>query len=57
MTDLLDTALNDLVPTFADEQPDWNDVLARSADAVTRGRRLPGGGIRGVRWPSRSRSS
>jgi hypothetical protein len=31
MTDLLDTALNDLVPTFADEHPDWKDVLARSA--------------------------
>ena len=30
MTDLLDTALNDLVPTFADEQPDWLDVVARS---------------------------
>jgi hypothetical protein len=30
MTDLLDTALNDLVPAFADEQPDWMDVVARS---------------------------
>jgi hypothetical protein len=31
MTELLETALNDLVPTFADEYPDWNDVLARSS--------------------------
>ena len=38
MTDLLDTALNTLVPTFADEQPDWQDVLARSS-ASGRGRR------------------
>lgn len=29
MTDLLDTALNELVPAFAAEQPDWPDVLAR----------------------------
>ena len=31
MTDLLETVLTDLVPTFADEHPDWKDVLARSA--------------------------
>ena len=31
MTDLLETALNDLVPTFVDEPPDWNDILARSS--------------------------
>ena len=30
MTDLLELALNDLVPSFADEQPDWADVFARS---------------------------
>lgn len=30
MTDLLELALNDLVPSFADEQPDWVDVLVRS---------------------------
>lgn len=31
MTDLLETALKDLVPTFAGEHPDWNDVLALSS--------------------------
>jgi hypothetical protein len=36
MTDLLELALNDLVPTFADEQPDWADVLARSARSTRR---------------------
>jgi hypothetical protein len=30
MTDLLGLALDNLVPTFADEQPDWADVLARA---------------------------
>ena len=30
MTDLLDTALQDLVPSFAEEQPDWSGVVARS---------------------------
>ncbi|MFZ1881267.1 MAG: hypothetical protein WAU41_14065 [Gaiellaceae bacterium] len=30
MTDLLELALNDLVPNFTEEQPDWTDVLARS---------------------------
>jgi hypothetical protein len=30
MTDLLDTAMNDLVPSFAAEQPDWTNVVARS---------------------------
>ena len=29
MTDLLDTALDGLVPTFVDEHPDWPDVVAR----------------------------
>lgn len=40
MTDLLELALNDLVPTFAHEQPDWTDVLARSARS-TRRRAVP----------------
>jgi hypothetical protein len=35
MTDLLDTALHDLVPTFADEQADWRDVVARSGKQPT----------------------
>jgi hypothetical protein len=30
MTDLLELALNDLVPSFAEEQPNWSDVVARS---------------------------
>ncbi len=29
MTDMLDTALQDLVPSFAEEQPDWSGVVAR----------------------------
>jgi hypothetical protein len=36
MTDLLELALNDLVPTFADEQPDWADVLARAVRSTRR---------------------
>jgi hypothetical protein len=36
MTDLLELALNDLVPTFAHEQLDWTDVLARSARSTRR---------------------
>jgi hypothetical protein len=40
MTDLLELALNDLVPTFADEQPDWADVLARAVRS-TRRRSVP----------------
>jgi hypothetical protein len=40
MTDLLELALNDLVPAFADEQPDWTDVLARSM-RTTRQRPVP----------------
>jgi hypothetical protein len=38
MTDLLDAALHELVPTFADEQPDWLDVVAR-AEVVAPARR------------------
>ena len=30
MTDLLELALNDLVPSFADQQPDWAEVVTRS---------------------------
>ena len=30
MTDLLELALDDLVPSFADEVPDWADVIRRS---------------------------
>jgi len=30
MSDLLDIALDDLVPSFADEQPDWPEVVLRS---------------------------
>jgi hypothetical protein len=30
MTDLLELALNDLVPSFGDQQPDWPEVVARS---------------------------
>jgi hypothetical protein len=30
MTDLLRLALDDLVPSFADQDPDWADVVARS---------------------------
>jgi hypothetical protein len=30
MTDVLDTALDNLVPVFADEHPDWRDVVARA---------------------------
>jgi hypothetical protein len=30
MTDILERALNELVPSFADEQPDWDGVLVRS---------------------------
>jgi hypothetical protein len=30
MTDLLELALDDLVPSFSDQQPDWVDVVARS---------------------------
>jgi hypothetical protein len=30
MTDLLELALDDLVPSFADEQPNWEDVVART---------------------------
>ena len=30
MTDLLEPALDDLVPSFADRQADWEDVVARS---------------------------
>lgn len=30
MTDLLELALNDLVPSFANETPDWTDVVGRS---------------------------
>lgn len=40
MTDLLELALNDLVPNFAHEQPDWADVLARSTRS-TRKRPVP----------------
>jgi hypothetical protein len=36
MTDLLELAVNDLVPTFAEEQPDWADVLARSTRSSRR---------------------
>jgi hypothetical protein len=39
MTDLLELALNELVPSFADEQPDWAAVLARSMRSA---RRHPG---------------
>ena len=31
MTDQVGAALNNLVPTFADERPDWDDVVARNA--------------------------
>lgn len=40
MTDLLALALDDLVPSFAEEQPDWEDVLARSQSPARR-RSLP----------------
>jgi hypothetical protein len=30
MTDLLQLALDDLVPSFADDEPDWADVIERS---------------------------
>ncbi len=36
MTDLLELALNDLVPSFADDQPDWPGVLARSTRSTRR---------------------
>jgi hypothetical protein len=36
MTDLLEHALNDLVPTFVDEHPDWADVVARSGTSRQR---------------------
>ena len=39
MTDLLDTAMKDLVPSFATEQPDWTNVVAR-AEAVSPRRRF-----------------
>lgn len=39
MTDLLELALNDLVPSFADEAPNWADVAAR-AEQRAGGRRL-----------------
>ena len=39
MTDLLDTAMNALVPSFAAEQPDWANVVAR-AEAVSPRRRF-----------------
>ena len=47
MTDLLELALDDLVPSFADEQPDWADVVARSTH-TTRPRTTPS-------WPRHSR--
>lgn len=40
MTDLLEIALDDLVPSFADEQPDWQDVFARSQSPAKRRRPL-----------------
>ena len=41
MTDLLELALDDLVPFTPDERPDWADVLARSRPAPSRWRRHP----------------
>ena len=41
MTDLLELALDDLVPNFADEQPDWAGVVARSERERHRSRRPP----------------
>jgi hypothetical protein len=38
MTDLLELALDDLVPSFAQDPPDWSDVLARSARKARRRR-------------------
>ena len=35
MTDLLDIAMSDLVPSFVDERPDWADVVARTGSAGT----------------------
>jgi hypothetical protein len=44
VTDQLASALNDLVPSFADERPDWADVVARAGQgrsAVPLWRRRP----------------
>jgi len=38
MTDLLDTAMNDLVPSYAAEQPDWTNVVARAEGVPSRRR-------------------
>jgi hypothetical protein len=35
MTDLLELALDDFVPSFADAQPDWADVVVRSRPGTT----------------------
>jgi hypothetical protein len=42
MTDLLERALDDLVPSFADRQADWEDVVARSERPSERKLRTPG---------------
>lgn len=42
MTDLLELALDELVPSFTDEQPDWTDVVARTQRVGRRRRALPG---------------
>lgn len=39
MTDLLELALDDLVPSFAGEEPDWAGVVARSQHRPARPRR------------------
>jgi hypothetical protein len=36
VTDPVAAALNDLVPSFADERPDWDDVVGRTARPTTR---------------------
>jgi hypothetical protein len=35
MTDLLELALDDLIPSFADEQPDWAGVIVRSTQSAS----------------------
>jgi hypothetical protein len=36
MTDSLDIAMNDLIPNFADERPDWTNVVERSTKLARR---------------------